>query len=102
MNVPAVSELESAVVGGRVAPDVGLVVGLGVNGLPDGLGVNGVVVSLGETGVVASWAKAASGNKARITPAASVANTLVIDLFLVVSGRREETWGSISQFQLSN
>lgn len=80
----------SAVVGGTVAPDVGLVVGLGVSGLPDGLGVNGVLVSLGDVGVVvASWANAAD-DRPRTIAAMSEAKIFVMDLFLV-SGRQEET-----------
>jgi hypothetical protein len=67
-----------------MAPDVGLVVGLGVSGLPDGLGVNGLLVSLCEVGAVASCANAVTGNKPNIAPAATVASTLVIDVFLVV------------------
>jgi hypothetical protein len=80
----------SAAVGGTVAPDVGLVVGLGVSGLPDGLGVNGVLVSLGDVGVVvAFWANAAD-DRPRTIPAMSEAKIFVMDQFLV-SGRQEET-----------
>jgi hypothetical protein len=77
----------SAVVGGWVAPDVGLVVGLGVNGLPDGLGVKGLLVSLGDVGVVvASWANAPDDSPKTI-PAASVAKILVMEVFLVSAGK---------------
>ena len=80
----------SAVVGGWVAPDVGLVVGLGVNGLPDGLGVKGLLVSLGDVGVVvASWANAPD-DSAKTIPVASVAKIFVMEVFLV-SGRQRET-----------
>ena len=69
----------SAVVGGWVAPGIGLVVGLGVNGLPDGLGVKGLLVSLGDVGVVvASWANAPDDSPKTI-PAASVAKILVME-----------------------
>src|SRR5271168_1557954 len=87
-DVAGVSELP--VVGGCVAPDVGLVVGLGVNGLPDGLGVKGLLVSLGDVGVVVAFWANAPDDSPKTIPAASVAKIFVMKVFLV-SGRQGET-----------